>query len=93
MDKISKKKTITKLYDEYVSPNNTPTQEYIKLKDEFDITMEELMEDIPEVSQNKFERVFECLLKMCKEQEVSAFVEGYTLGTNLTTEAIHRGMK
>ena len=90
---MNKKKTITKLYDEYISPNNTPTKEYVKLKDEFEVTVEELMENMSEGKKQKVEKVCECLFKMGREQEVSAFVEGYTLGTTLTTEAIHRGIK
>ena len=87
------KKTIIKLYEEYISPNNKSTKEYEKLKDEFAYTLEDLMENMSDGKKEKLGKVCDCLLKMGKEQEVSAFVEGYTLGTNLTTEAIHRGMK
>lgn len=87
------KKTIMKLYNEYISQNNNPTKKYIELKKEFEKTVKELTEGVTENEKTKIERICECLLEMGKEQETNAFVEGYTLGTNLTTEAIYRGMK
>lgn len=90
---IENKKTIIKLYEEYISQNNQPTKEYVKLKEDFEIILNELIKNKKDEESLKIERLCECLLKMNKEQETKAFVEGYTLGTNLTTEAIYRGMK
>ena len=90
---MESKKTIMKLYNEYVAENNIPNKEYSKLKDEFETVLNELVHNIPDKEKTKLEKVCECLLKMGKEQETNAFVEGYTLGTNITTEAIYRGIK
>lgn len=87
------KKTIIKLYEEYVSQNSIPTNEYLKLKDEFSNELEILMDTVSDAEKEKLEKLCDCLFKMSKEQEVNAFVDGYSLGTTLTAEAIHRGIK
>jgi len=90
---MDSKKTIIKLYEEYISKNNKPTKEYLNLKNEFEETVGMLSKNISDSEKSRLERVCECLIKMNREQETNAFVEGYTLGTNLTTEAINRGIK
>ena len=87
------KKTIIKIYEEYVSQNNKPTKEYVQLKEEFETILNDLIKNDLKGNGTKIEKLCDCLLKMNKEQETNAFVEGYTLGTNLTTEAIYRRMK
>ena len=90
---MDSKKTVKKLYEDYISQNNTPTKEYLKAKDEFESTLIEWEKNISASEKTRLETICKCLFKMNKEQETNAFVEGYTLGTNLTTEAIYRGIK
>lgn len=91
---MESKKEIQKLYEKYISQDIDLTEEYKKASKEFAKKVEEFEQNLKIENFafiKEFEEICKLMSKMQEEQAKKNFEIGYSMGVNLTLEAIENG--
>ena len=91
---MESKKEIQKLYEKYISQDIDLTEEYKKTSKEFAKKVEEFEQNLKIENFafiKEFEEICKLMSKMQEEQAKKSFEIGYSMGVNLTLEAIENG--
>ena len=91
---MENKREIQKLYENYVSQNIAVTEEYKQTSKEFANKIEKFEKNLKakDISLiQELEEILNLINKMNEEQAKKSFEAGYSMGVNLTFEAINNG--
>ena len=92
---MESKKEIQKLYEKYISQDIDLTEEYKKSSKEFAKKVEEFEQNLKIENFafiKEFEEICKLMSKMQEEQAKKSFEIGYSMGVNLTLEALLANM-
>lgn len=87
---MENKETILKLYDELISPDLQNTTLYGELLSKFAELKEEFDNSISEEQKKQLDILEKLLDDMNEEENRQAFVEGFSLATQLLTQGLYR---
>lgn len=86
---MKEKKTILKLYTDYIERNPKTTQKYNEISNQFVDSIEKFRNNLKEEQKKDLDEIINLTFSMNSESEKQAFIYAYSLGVKLTTEVFY----
>lgn len=86
---MEEKKTISKLYDDYIEGNIRTSKKYKEISNKFVDRIERFRDKLKKKDKKELDKIIELVFDMNEESERQTFIYGYSLGVRLTTEALY----
>lgn len=86
---MKEKKTILKLYTDYIEGNPKTTPKYNEISNQFVDSIEKFRNNLKDEQKKDLDEIINLTFSMNSESEKQVFIYAYSLGVKLTTEVFY----